>query len=112
MKNRKTTCPLATDFNFLDKQAELSLERRSKKQKIYNALEEYLEVLEAQLELETDLYSKSLIEIEIKKIKKELKKYYVPSMLAATRYNSSKSNEKMDISSFQLIKKRIDNKQE
>lgn len=72
---------LATDFSIVNKQMKDWEKQRDKKGNIYKAFSEYILCLEDLLENEDDSYKRYLIEQEIKELKKEQKKYYVPSML-------------------------------
>lgn len=99
---------LATDFSKVDKQLEIWEEKRDRKGDIYHAFGEYIFCLESLLEYEQDSYQKSLIKKEIKKLKKEQKKYYVPSVLEVTLYNSESNDDHKDAlekSSFELVKR-------
>ena len=81
--------------------------KKHKKGNIYIAIKEYIEVLEKELEIEDDSYNKYLIEQEIKKLKKELKKYYVPSILEMAKFEKNDEINKtaLEKSNFQLVKK-------
>lgn len=101
-----TTCVLATDFSQVDKEMEIWKEKRDAKSTIYIAFRDYIICLENSLEHETDSYKRYLIEKEIKKVKKEQKKYCVPSVLEIDSYDYINSGEKtVEKSSFSLIKK-------
>lgn len=101
-------CILATDFSKVNKQMEIWEEKRDKKGDIYQAFGEYIFCLESSLEYEEDSYQKHLIKKEIKKLKKEQKKYYVPSVLEVAVYvreTDHDNNDDLDNSSFGLVKK-------
>lgn len=114
MEKRKENCSLLeTDFKQVEKDMELWQEKREKKGAIYYAFSEYILCLENSLEHETDSYKRYLIEKEIKELKKEQKKYYVPSILEMASYDlvqehRNKMNEKrestLEKASPQLIK--------
>ena len=56
-------------------------DRKVKTAKIYNAYSEYIESLENSLEYEQDFIKKYHIKKEIKKMKKEQKRFYIPKTL-------------------------------
>lgn len=98
---------LDADFKKTDPKNEMWLEKRNKKGNIYIAIKEYLSVLEKELELEDDSYNKHLINQEIKKMKKELDKYYVPTILETAKFEryDEQNKEALEKSSFLLVKK-------
>lgn len=99
---------LATDFSKVNQSMEDWYVQREKKGKIYEAFSEYILCLEDSLEREEDSYRKYLIEQEIKKLKKEQKKYYVPSMLEGARldllYSGNHKKQSLEHSDHSLIK--------
>lgn len=115
MNNRKLVSGkdslLAIDFSDVEKEQELWLEYREKKGKVYQDLSEYIDFLETVLVNETDSYKKYVIEKEIKKLNRQLKRYEVPSVLGITRYTSfvfqGESEEKNRKSSFSLVKRMV-----
>ena len=90
---------LSMDFKKVDEDMDRWEEQRLKKGEIYKAFSEYVICLENSLEHEEDSYQRYLLEEEIKKMKKEQKKYYVPSILGAVKldpihgYNDVEDNE-------------------
>ena len=62
--------------------------------KIYYAFSEYIQFLEDSLLHEEDFISRCLLQAEIKKMKKEQQKYYVPSMLELA-FDNKKENIKI-----------------
>ena len=62
---------------------------REAKGKVYHAFSEYIECLENSLQREEDLLQRSVITKKIKKLKKEQKKYYVPSVLEIDQLDSN-----------------------
>lgn len=114
MKKKSITnenCALATDFRKLDQEMIDWLDQREKKGNIYRAFSEYILCLESSLEHEEDFFKRCLIENEIKELKKEQKKYYVPSMLEMARpdllIDREVSKDALEKSSFTLVKKII-----
>lgn len=79
-------CILAMDDNEVKRQQQFYLEKMDKKSKIYMSLMEYNDLLKDQLEVEQDSYNRYAIQREMKKIRKELKKYYEPGMLAMYKF--------------------------
>ena len=55
--------------------------RRNYTKKLHNAYSEYIEALENSLEYEQDFIKKHIIKKEIKKLKKEQKRFYIPTTL-------------------------------
>lgn len=101
-------CVLATDFSIVDQHMKDWEDQREKKGNIYKAFSEYIICLENSLEHEDDFYERYLIEQEIKKLKKEKEKYYVPSILEIALYNErkdEKSTETLQKNSFSLVKR-------
>lgn len=81
---------------------------RNKKANIYHAFSEYIFCLERSLKDENDPYKRIEIERELEKLKKEQKKYYVPSMLelaVCDGRKDKKSKDTLEKSSFSLIKR-------
>lgn len=56
-------------------------DRKNKTLRLYNTYNEYIEQLENLLEYELDLSKKNIIKKEIKKLKKEQKRFNIPSEL-------------------------------
>lgn len=111
MKKRSNDlCILAMSFREVDNEMKIWEEKRNKKGNIYKAFADYILCLEKSLETEEDSYKRYLIEQEIKKLKKEQKKYYVPSILEMAVYNGRKDKQEKDNlekSSFNLVKRFI-----
>lgn len=83
----KNSCSiLSMDFRKVDEDMDRWEEQRLKKGDIYRAFSEYIICLENSLEHEDDSYIRYLMEKEIKKLKKEQKKYYVPSILGSVKF--------------------------
>lgn len=107
-KKRVDLGVLATDFSKVNQSMEDWLAQREKKVNIYIAFSEYILCLEDSLEREEDSYKRYLMEQEIKKLKKEQKKYYVPSMLEGARLDllhEKDRKQSLEKSSYQLVKK-------
>lgn len=79
-------CVLAMDDSEVKRQQQFYLEKMNKKSKIYMSLIEYNDLLKDQYEIEQDLHNKILIQREMKEIRRELKKYYEPGMLAMYKF--------------------------
>lgn len=90
----KNLCVLATDFTIVDIHMEDFEKQREKKENIYYAFSEYIQCLEDSLLHEEDFISRCLLQAEIKKMKKEQQKYYVPSMLELA-FDNKKENIKI-----------------
>lgn len=99
---------LATDFGKVDQSMEDWQTQREKKGNIYRAFSEYILCLEDSLEREENSYQRYLIEQQIKKLKKEQKKYYVPSILEGSRLDllcsSNNRNHSLENSNYNLIR--------
>lgn len=91
LDNNRSTCVLATDFSEVDRSMKDWEKEREAKGNVYKALSDYIICLKNNLEHEQDSYKKYLIEQEIKKLEKEKKKYYVPSVLEMATYGAKKS---------------------
>lgn len=87
---------LDSDFHFVQMSQELWLEQREKKRRVYQALSEYIEFLETVFMKETNLYKKSLLGKEIRKLNKQLKKYDVSSILEIANYHSIEKHKEND----------------
>ena len=100
---------LATDFKQVDIEMRRWKHQREMKSNIWRAFQDYIMCLENDLIYETDLYKRSIIEKEIKKLKKEQTKYYVPSILEGARLDkmstTSENKRALERSSFSLVKK-------
>lgn len=55
--------------------------KRHKKKMIYNAFQDYIEFLEHESDYEDDNYQIYLMKKEVKKLKKEQKRYYIPKII-------------------------------
>lgn len=99
---------LATDFRNVNQSMEDWQVQREKKGNIYKAFSEYILCLEDSLEREEDSYKRYLLEQEIKALKKEQKKYYVPSMLEGARLDllcsDNEKKQSLENSNYNLIK--------
>lgn len=74
---------------------ELLIEQRNKKEQIFIAFEEYIQVLKANLKYEQNVHKKYLIEEEIKKNRKVQEKYYVEPLIdISLEENNSKTYNK------------------
>jgi len=95
LENRKKSI-LSYDFSKNKEIREQWLKQKEKKHNIYVAISEYIEFLENSIKDKNDSYQIYLIEKEIKKLKKEREKYYVPSILAMAKVkpNSTKHENK------------------
>jgi len=91
LKENKSTSVLATDFSEVDRSMKDWKSQREAKANIYKAFADYILCLEDSLKHEEDSYKRYLIEKEIKQLKKEQKKYYVPSVLEMATYGVKKS---------------------
>jgi len=69
-----------------DKRIKQDGNKRRRKKALYRAFTDYILCLENSLIYEDNLYNKFLLIIEIKKLKKEQKKYYEPSLLEGADY--------------------------
>ena len=110
MKNLKSKeCILSFDHRAVDKIMDDWHLEREKKGNIFSSYAEYIEFLEIRLEDEEDDYKKYLIEKEIKKLKKEQKKYYVPSILESANFSLVRSRDdscnSLEKANFSLVKK-------
>lgn len=107
-KSNRDFSILATDFSKVNQSMENWHVQREKKGKIYEAFSDYILCLEDSLEREEDSYRKYLIKQEIKKLKKEQKKYYVPSMLEGARldllYSGNHKKQSLEHSDHSLAK--------
>lgn len=106
-KKTENLCVLATDFSVVDIHMEDFEKQREKKENIYYAFSEYIQCLENSLLHEEDFISRCLLQAEIKKMKKEQQKYYVPSILEGVIYNENRdkrSAHSLEKSSFSLVK--------
>lgn len=72
---------LEMDFSSHNYELEKWRKQNEKKAKIYQALKEYMECLENSLKNEDDPLKKLSLQRQIKKLKKSMRKYYVPSVL-------------------------------
>ena len=88
-KNIKTKdmAIIAMDLKKVDEEMDRWKEQRLKKGNIYRAFSEYIICLENSLKHEENSYKRYLLEEEIKELKKEQKKYYVPSLLEMASYD-------------------------
>ena len=82
------------------------------KKALYQAFSDYILCLENSLIHENNLYNKLLLMIEIKKLKREQKKYYEPSLLEKADYglmseSALKSREKFLKEATTNVVKRI-----
>ena len=75
-KTNNEYCALTFDHVAVDKYMNQWHMEREKKGNIYNSYGEYIQFLEDRLESETDSFEIIIIKQEIKKLKKEQKKYY------------------------------------
>ena len=99
---------LATDFSQTNQSMGDWQVQREKKGNVYKAFSEYILCLEDSLEIEDDSYKRYLIKQEIKKLKKEQKKYYVPSILEGARLDllhEKDRKQSLEKSSYVLVKK-------
>lgn len=103
-KKTEDLCVLATDFSIVDIHMEDFEKQREKKENIYHAFSEYILCLENSLEHEHNFVDRCLLQEEIKKMKEEQQKYYVPSILEGAIYNENKDNNSLEKSSFSLVK--------
>lgn len=95
---------LETDFSSCSYELEKWRRQNEKKAKIYQALKEYMECLENSLKSEEDPLNRISLQRQIKKLKKAMRKYYVPSILE-TYFSSEDALEK----SVKEKKKRFNN---
>lgn len=86
---------LSTDFSQLERKQEFWIEEREKKINLYQAFLEYIEFLEIKLEYESDDYQKYLIKRDIKRLRQEMNKYCVPSVLSLVK-PQSKDEERLN----------------
>ncbi len=84
---------LETDFSSCQYHLQEWRNQNEKKAKIYSAFREYIECLENSLKNEDDPLKKISLQREIKKLKKEQKKYYVPSVLEMNLSNEDSLGE-------------------
>lgn len=84
---------LEMDFSSHSCELEKWRKQNEKKAKIYQALKEYIECLENSLKNEDDPLKKLSLQRQIKKLKKAMKEYYVPSILE-TYFSSEDTLEK------------------
>lgn len=91
-KKYRTGSVLETDFSSCQYNLQEWRNQNEKKAKIYQALKDYMECLEDSLEREEDPLKRISIQKQIKKLKKAMKDYYVPSVLET--YFSSEDNFK------------------
>ena len=106
-KKTEDLCVLATDFSAVNKHMENFEKQREKKGNIYHAFSEYILCLEKSLEHEHNFVYRCLLQEEIKKMKEEQQKYYVPSILEGVIYNEirdKRSAHSLEKSSFSLVK--------
>lgn len=106
-KKTEDLCVLATDFSVVNKHMEDFEKQREKKGNIYHAFSEYILCLENSLEHEHNFVDRCLLQEEIKKMKEEQQKYYVPSILEGVIYNEirdKRSAHSLEKSSFSLVK--------
>lgn len=89
-KIKKETPLLARDFHQVDKIMENLEEIKSKKIKIYQAITDYIICLEDTLESTTDKSEEVQLRREIEALKRERKKFYVPSLLSMNLENNHK----------------------
>ena len=97
-------CILATDFSDVKRQQQFYIDKIDKKSKIYMSLMEYSDLLKEQLEVEQDPCNRYTIQREMKKIKKELKKYYEPGMLAMYKFERLNDIDDKKTSNGKVIK--------
>ena len=89
-------------------------DRKNKTLRLYNTYNEYIEQLENLLEYELDLSKKSIIKKEIKKLKKEQKRFNIPSELTHDMCTNSENRnydpaifDKNINSSDSIVKRKI-----
>lgn len=106
-KNQKSI--LSFDRGAVDKYMNQWHMEREKKGNIYNSYGEYIQFLEDRLESETDSFEIIIIKQEIKKLKKEQKKYYVPSILEGANFSLIRARDdscnSLEKANFSLVKK-------
>lgn len=108
-KTNNEYCALTFDHVAVDKYMNQWHMEREKKGNIYNSYGEYIQFLEDRLESETDSFEIIIIKQEIKKLKKEQKKYYVPSILEGANFSLVRSRDdscnSLEKANFSLVKK-------
>ncbi len=103
-KKYRSDSLLGTDFSSCAYELENWQKQNERKAKIYQALKEYMEYLENSLKNESDPFNRVSLQKQIKKLKKTMKEYYVPSVLE-TDFSSEDTLEK----SVKQKKKRFKN---
>lgn len=78
--------------------------KRCEKRKLYQAFSRYIKCLEGYLEKEKDLFKRSMLKLEILKVKRIQKRYYDPSILERANYGLMELNTSMNKDS-QNVKK-------
>lgn len=100
---------IAMDFKKVNEDMKYWNEQRLKKGNIYRAFSEYIICLENSLEHEENSYKRYLLQEEIQQMKKEQKKYYVPSILEMASYRRTEDEELLkensEESNFSFVKK-------
>lgn len=95
-------CVLSYDLSDSDKSMELFLEQRKRKSELYVAIGNYIKVLEQNIEHQEYNY---LIKKQIKKLKKEQRRYYVEPLLSVCLSEEKNSNiERKNQSENNLLK--------
>ena len=81
--------------------------KRCEKRKLYQAFSRYIKCLEGYLEKEKDLFKRSMLKLEILKVKRMQKRCYDPSILERANYGLMDLN--ISIKGKQNVKKLIKN---